>query len=526
MAVAPNPVGADGTRVTPSLERARELAAAHNLIPLHVSFIEDCETPVSAFLKLRALAPGEPAFLLESADQGQRVGRWSFIGFRPSSVLRWSLCDGGDPYALAAETVARFSQAPLEDASERIPFMGGAVGVFGYDLVRIVEPLGDPPGLRAGGGAPGGQDDGAAAHALDELPDMALMLSDVLVVFDHLKHTVTIIANANLLAASSVEGEPDLERAYEQALRTIGEVRGALAGPVPRSEPPAEVGTRPTPTFQSNMSRERFEAMVSRIIEYIRAGDAFQVVPSQRWSAPVPVQAFSIYRGLRAVNPSPYMYFLDFGDFQVAGTSPEPLLTVGGRRVSTKPIAGTRPRGANPEEDRRIEAELIADEKERAEHVMLVDLGRNDLGRVCEYGSVHVDELMEIESYSHVMHIVSTVSGTLRADVGAMDALRSVLPVGTLSGAPKVRAMEIIDELEPVKRGGYGGAVGYLSYGGDLDTAIHIRTVVVKDGVAHVQAGGGTVADARPDYEYEESVAKTRAVLRAVELACAQPDWA
>jgi anthranilate synthase component 1 len=280
------------------------------------------------------------------------------------------------------------------------------------------------------------------------------------------------------------------------------------------------------PAFESNMPRERFEGMVSRIIEYIHAGDAFQVVPSQRWSAPVPVEAFSIYRGLRAVNPSPYMYFLDFGDFQVAGTSPEPLLTVSGRQVSTKPIAGTRPRGANPEEDRRIEAELLADEKERAEHVMLVDLGRNDLGRVCEYGSVRVEELMEIESYSHVMHIVSTVSGTLRADVGAMDALRSVLPPGTLSGAPKVRAMEIIDELEPVKRGGYGGAVGYLSYGGDLDTAIHIRTVVVKDGVAHVQAGGGTVADARPDYEYEESVAKTRAVLRAVELACAQPDWA
>jgi len=237
------------------------------------------------------------------------------------------------------------------------------------------------------------------------------------------------------------------------------------------------------------------------------------------------VQAFSIYRGLRAVNPSPYMYFLDFADFQVAGTSPEPLLTVSGRHVSTKPIAGTRHRGATPEEDRRIAGELLADEKERAEHVMLVDLGRNDLGRVCEYGSVVVDELMEIESYSHVMHIVSSVSGVLRPDVGALDALRSVLPAGTLSGAPKVRAMQIIDELEPVKRGGYGGAVGYLSYAGDLDTAIHIRTVVVKDGVAHVQAGGGTVADAKPAYEYEESVAKTTAAMRAIELACEQPEW-
>ena len=239
----------------------------------------------------------------------------------------------------------------------------------------------------------------------------------------------------------------------------------------------------------------------------------------------MPVEAFSVYRGLRAINPSPYMYYLDFADFQIAGASPEPLLTVHGRRVSTKPIAGTRPRGSTPEEDRAIAAELLADEKERAEHVMLVDLGRNDLGRVCEFGTVVVDELMEIESYSHVMHIVSSVSGTLHEGVGAFDALRSVLPAGTLSGAPKVRAMQIIDELEPVKRGGYGGAVGYVSYGGDLDTAIHIRTVVVKDGIAHVQAGGGTVADAKPELEYRESEAKARGVLQAIELAAAQPEW-
>jgi anthranilate synthase component 1 len=483
--VAGKPVAREPLTVTPSLEQARELAGTHNLIPLRYSFIEDCETPVSAFLKLRALAPSEPAFLLESADQGQRVGRWSFIGVRPRDVLRWSLADGGDPYALAGERIARFDQAPMHDAP---PFTGGAVGFFGYDLVRAVEPLGEP------GPDPLG------------LPDMALMLSDVLVVFDHLKHTVTIIANADL------EAEPELERAHAAAASTIAEIRAVL-------------GVRPAPEFVSNMSREGFEAMVARIIEYIYAGDAFQVVPSQRWSAPVPVEAFSVYRGLRAVNPSPYMYFLDFGDFQVAGASPEPLLTVSGRHVATKPIAGTRPRGVSPEEDRRIAAELLADEKELAEHVMLVDLGRNDLGRVCEYGSVHVDELMEIELYSHVMHIVSSVSGTLRDGVGAMDALRSVLPAGTLSGAPKVRAMQIIDELEPVKRGGYGGAIGYLSYAGDLDTAIHIRTVVVKDGVAHVQAGGGTVADAKPAYEYEESLAKAQAAMRAVALACSQPDW-
>jgi anthranilate synthase component 1 len=488
-------------------------STCHNLIPVCESFIADCETPVSAFLKLRALAPGEPAFLLESADQGQRVGRWSFIGFRPRSVLRWSLTDGGDPYALAAEHVARYRQAPMPDAP---PFTGGAVGFFGYDLVRTVEPLGEP------GPDPLG------------LPDMALMLSDALVVFDHLKHTITILANADL------GEEPNVERARAHATAVVGEIRHALAGPVPLAGE-HELGGRPEaapalartmPEFKSNMTGERFEAMVGRIIEYVYAGDAFQVVPSQRWSAPSPVQAFSIYRGLRAVNPSPYMYFLDFGDFQVAGASPEPLLTVssagqpdGRARVSTRPIAGTRPRGANVAEDERIARELLEDEKERAEHVMLVDLGRNDLGRVCEPGTVEVETFMSVETYSHVMHIVSSVTGLLQDGVTAMDALRSVLPAGTLSGAPKVRAMQIIDELEPIKRGGYGGAIGYLSYAGDMDTCIHIRTVVIRDGVAHIQAGGGTVADAKPAYELAESQAKARAVLQAIELAVAQPDW-
>jgi anthranilate synthase component 1 len=486
--------------LAPSLADARGLAEEYNLIPLRHSFIDDCETPVSAFLKLRALAPSEPAFLLESAEQGQRFGRFSFIGFRPRDVLRWSLAEGGDPYALAADHVAGFRQAPLDDAAGETPFTGGAVGFFGYDLVRTVEPLAEP------GPDPLG------------LPDMALMISDTLVVFDHLKHTVTILANADLRRA-----EGDVEQAYAAAAQTIGEVRVALAGPVPLGKSPAQ--PREMPEFQSNMEREQFEAMVARIIEYIYAGDAFQVVPSQRFSAAVPVESFSIYRGLRTVNPSPYMYFLDFGDFQVAGASPEPLLTVSGRRVSTRPIAGTRSRGADAEQDRRIAQELLEDPKERAEHVMLVDLGRNDLGRVCEAGSVEVETFMAVETYSHVMHIVSSVAGELRADVSAMDALRSVLPAGTLSGAPKVRAMQIIDELEPVKRGGYGGAIGYLSYGGDLDTCIHIRTVVVKDGVAHIQAGGGTVADAKPAYEYEESRAKARAVLQAVELAIAQPEW-
>jgi anthranilate synthase component 1 len=464
------------------------VAADYNVIPVTETFIADTETPVSAFLKLRGAGP---AFLLESAEQGQRVGRYSFIGVEPRKVVRWSLADGGDPYALAAAEVSRHRQAPLADGP---PFTGGAVGFFGYDCVRAVEPLGEPNPDVLG------------------LPDMALMLSDVLVAFDHLKHTVTILANA-------YRDEPDGEA---RARDRIAEVRERLTGPLERPQPHPE---RPEPQFEPNMPRAAFEAIVARIVEYVHAGDAFQVVPSQRWSAPSPVQPFSIYRGLRAVNPSPYMYFLDFEDFQIVGASPEPLVTVAGRSASTRPIAGTRPRGGDVAEDTAIAAELLADEKERAEHVMLVDLGRNDLGRVCEYGTVEVETFMAVETYSHVIHIVSSVRGELRPEVTAIDALRSVLPAGTLSGAPKVRAMQIIDELEPVKRGAYGGAVGWLSYAGDLDTCICIRTVVIKDGVAHVQAGGGTVADAKPDYEYEESRAKARGVVRAIELAAGQREW-
>ncbi len=477
-------------RVSPTLPEARELAKQHNLIPVSQTFIEDTETPVSAFLKLRG---DGPSFLLESADHG-RVGRYSFIGFRPRNTLRWSLADGGDPYAIAAAELRKFVPAPNVD----LPFAGGAVGLFAYDLVRTLEPLGPPNPDPLG------------------LPDLALMFTDPVVVFDHLRHTITVLANAY--------ADHDLDSSYQRAIDTIASVRRRLKQAVP-SAAPHKPATHPAPEFRSGMAPGEFEAAVARIIEYIRAGDAYQVVPSQRWSAPVPVEAFSIYRGLRAVNPSPYMYFLDFGDFEIAGASPEPLITVAGDRVSTRPIAGTRPRGPTAEEDLRLAQELLEDPKERAEHVMLVDLGRNDLGRVCAYGTVKVDEFMAVESYSHVMHIVSNVSGTLRADLGALDALKAVLPAGTLSGAPKVRAMQIIDELEPVKRGGYGGAIGWVSYAGDLDTCIHIRTVVVKDGVAHVQAGGGTVADAKPELEQRESEAKARAVLAAIELAIAQPDW-
>ena len=492
-------------RIEPGLEEARTLAEQGNVVPVRATLVDDCETPVSAFLKLRAGEPdGAPCFLLESAEQGQ-VGRFSFVGIRPRSVLRWSDgvlsgtgegdLDAPDPYGAVADLMSRFTPAPVEGLP---PFAGGAVGFFGYDLVRTVEPLGEPNPDPLG------------------LPDMALMVTDVLLAFDHLRHELTI------LACAFADEDGGIDAAYERASAAIAEVRSRLRGAVPL---PDARSTPEPPAFVSNMEREEFEAAVERIVRYVHAGDAFQVVPSQRFSATSPVEAFSIYRGLRAVNPSPYMYFLEFGDFQIAGASPEPLVKVSGRRVETRPIAGTYPRGANEEEDRRLAERLVNDPKERAEHVMLVDLGRNDLGRVCEYGTVSVDELMVVETYSHVLHIVSQVSGRLREEVGAMDVLRSALPAGTLSGAPKVRAMQIIDELEPVKRGSYGGAIGYLSWNGDLDTAIHIRTVVARDGQVHVQAGGGTVADAKPAYEYNESVNKAKAVFRAVELACEQPDW-
>jgi len=499
-------------RLEPELARARELAREANVIPIAHRFVDDVETPVSAFLKLRA-AFGGPSFLLESAEQGGRLGRYSFLGFRPRIELRWSagtlteLGDRGpadsevdDPYAAVA---ARLGEYRVAEAERLPPFAGGAVGYFGYDLVRTVERLGPPNPDPLG------------------IPDLALMVCELMVAFDHLKHEVTMLAYAR------VDRPDEVEAAYERSTRLIEEARAALRAPTPHSPTPATepAGAEQPAGFVPNMSREEFEANVARIIEYIRAGDAYQVVPSQRFTGRAPVEAFSIYRGLRTVNPSPYMYFLEFGDFQIAGASPEPLVKVSGRRVEARPIAGTYPRGRSEEEDRRRAEELLADPKERAEHVMLVDLARNDLGRVSEYGSVAVDELMVVETYSHVLHIVSQVSGTLREGLNAMDVLRASLPAGTLSGAPKVRAMEIIDELEPHKRCSYGGAIGYLSFTGDLDTAIHIRTAVIKDGQVHIQAGGGTVADAQPAREYEESLSKAEAMFQAIETAVAQPDW-
>jgi anthranilate synthase component 1 len=479
------------------------------VVPVVHSYVEDSETPVSAFLKLR----GEgPAFLLESAEQGGRLGRYSFLGFSPHLLIRWA--DGEllewegeassyprgeptrrtpapDPYGAVAALIGGLELEGGED----LPFPGAAVGLFGYDLVRTVEPLGEPNPDPLG------------------LPDLALMVPELIVAFDHHRHRVSIIG-----LAFDGDDSPD-----GRAAGLIEETRERLRREIPRpAAPPEPVAA---PEWESNLTQAEFESNVSRIVDYIRAGDAYQVVPSQRFSAPCPIEAFSIYRGLRAVNPSPYMYFIDFGDFEIAGASPEPLVKVADGRVETRPIAGTYPRGESEEEDRANAERLLADPKERAEHVMLVDLGRNDIGRVSEYGTVSVDELMTVETYSHVLHIVSRVSGQLREGLGALDVLRSALPAGTLSGAPKVRAMQIIDELEPHKRCSYGGAIGYLDLRGDLDVAIHIRTVVVKDGVAHVQAGGGTVADAKPDYEYRESLQKAKAVFRAIEVAIEQPEW-
>ena len=487
------PVAAETERLelSPTLDEVRELARDYNLVPLRHTFIADTETPVSAYLKLRG---DGPSFLLESAEQGQRFGRWSFLGFHPRAVLRRDRGEGGDPYAAVADQLARYRLAPLDGLP---PFAGGAVGVFGYDLVRAAEPsVGEPNPDDVG------------------VPDLAVMVSDVLLAFDHLRHEVTVLANVFV--------EDDLERAYAEAASAIAAVLERLAGPAPR----ARAGRREPPMFTSNIGADGYAEAVERAKEYIRAGDVYQVVPSQRWSADLPVDAFSIYRGLRTINPSPYMYFLDFEDFEIAGASPESLVKVTGRHVEQRPIAGTRPRTPTVEEDLEQARDLLSDEKERAEHVMLVDLGRNDLGRVCEYGSVSVDELMVVETYSHVMHIVSSVSGTLRDGVSAMDALRASLPAGTLSGAPKIRAMQIVDELEPAKRGPYGGAVGYLSYSGDLDTCIYIRSALAKDGRVHVQAGGGIVADSDPAYEVRETEAKAGAVFSALELACKQADWA
>jgi anthranilate synthase component 1 len=515
---------------TPSLEEARELSARFNVVPVTHTFLDDTETPVSAFLKLRQ---GAGCFLLESAEQGLRLGRYSFLGIKAWESVRlvgttvtvrrggidheYDLAaNGGDPFAFMAEHLKRYQGPALEGLP---PFVGGAVGYFGYDCVRHVEHLPDAPPDDLG------------------LPDMAFLMTDVIVVFDHLRHTITLLTNI------FSDEEPDLDAAYTAAVRRLVEVKARLRGPIPppkwsldrasqRGSAGGDAGDGraagsgdAAPMVSSGFERGRFLAAVERIREYIYAGDAFQIVLSQRFERPVEVSGFSIYRGLRAVNPSPYMYYMAFRDFEVIGSSPEPLVTVTGQRAETRPIAGTRPRGATPAEDAALAEEMLTDEKERAEHLMLVDLGRNDLGRVCRAGTVKTLEFMEVERYSHVMHMVSSVVGELEDGVGATDALRAVFPAGTVSGAPKVRAMEIIDELEPTRRGPYAGAIGYLSYSGDLDSCIYIRTILARNGRAYVQAGAGIVADSDPEREFIETENKARAMFRAIELATAQEEW-
>lgn len=504
---------AAGMVTAPSLVEARRLSERYNVIPVAHTFLDDTETPVSAFLKLRRSAG---CFLLESAEQGQHFGRYSFLGVSARESLRLYgdtvtvrrggvdtryhlAAHGDDPFQFLAGHVGRYRVPAFP---ENPPFVGGAVGFFGYDLVRHVERLPPPPPDDLG------------------LPDMAFLVTDVIVVFDHLEHTITLLTNI------FVEEEPDLETAYTMALHRLEEAKSRLRGPVPAPGRRAlrRAAGRPTP-ITSNFERERFLAAVERARALIHAGDVFQVVLSQRFSRPVDVSGFSIYRGLRAVNPSPYMYYIAFRDFEIVGSSPEPLVKVAGGWVETRPIAGTRPRGETPEQDAANAAQLLADEKERAEHVMLVDLGRNDLGRVCRPGTVRLAEFMAVERYSHVMHMVSAVVGELAEGVNAAGVMRAAFPAGTVSGAPKVRAMEIIDELEPTRRGPYAGAIGYLSYSGELYSCIHIRTIVVRDGTAYVQAGAGIVADSEPEREFEETVNKARALFKAIDLAAAQEGW-
>jgi anthranilate synthase component 1 len=485
------------------------LAAQGNLVPVWCEVLADVETPVSAFLKLRKDAPNTDAWLLESVEGGENQARYSFLGTSSRASLRtrgrrvsleengrtreWELEEGRDPLHLVQELMERFRFVSVPGLPD---FCGGAVGYLGWELVRFFEKLPNAP------------------HDDRDLDDVRMLLTDTLLIFDSVRHTIKVLCNA------FVEDEASSERAYGEAKEKITRVLEALSQPLSPT-PTRPIGAEvPEDEPLSNFpSREAFESVVSRTIEYIHSGDCVQVVPSQRFSVPLKAEPFEVYRALRHVSPAPYMFFLSLGDVQLIGASPEILVTEKKGLVRTRPLAGTRPRGRTPEEDEALEAELLADPKEIAEHVMLVDLGRNDLGRVSEYGSVKVNDLMVIERYSHVMHIASDVTGQLRADKTGFDVLRATFPAGTLSGAPKVRAMQIIDEMEPTRRGPYGGAIGYFSFNGNLDTCITLRTIVVKDGVAYVQAGGGVVADSVPANEYDETRNKARAALRAIALA-------
>ena len=503
--------GTADMNLTPSVGEARDLARSYDVVPLYAEFIGDLETPISAVLRF---ADEDTVFLLESAEAAERFGRYSFLGFDPKRTLSYRNgvytvvdSDGvrevpaADPFRGLAEIVGQKSVAPLPNLPA---FVGGAVGFFSYDAVRYLERLPHAPPDDLG------------------VPEALFAVTDTLVVFDHLRHKVLVVSLVDAAGLRDVEGE-GFTAAYRRAADDIRRVSERLSAPLTRRSPgfgggPLEVS--------SNFTKEGYEESVERAKEYIRAGDAFQVVPSQRFSADVgELDPLLLYRGLRTVNPSPYMTYLKMGDLALVGASPEPLVRVEGRRVMTRPVAGTRPRGGTVEEDAALAEELLADEKERAEHVMLVDLGRNDLGRVSEVGSVELAGFMEVERYSHVMHIVSTVEANLRGGLTALDALAAAFPAGTVSGAPKVRAMEIIDELEPTRRGPYAGATGYYGIDGRLDTCITLRTALLKDGMVYFQAGGGVVADSVPSSEYEETRNKARAIQQALEVARSRGMW-
>ncbi|MEK6646068.1 MAG: anthranilate synthase component I [Candidatus Firestonebacteria bacterium] len=483
----------------PTYEEFKNKAKLGNLIPVYREMLADTETPVSAFLKLNN---DDNAFLLESVEGGERVGRFSFLGTSPSVLLKTKdrdavLYSAGkckklafekDPLELLSDIMKKYKPVLIEGLP---PFVGGAVGYINYDTVRFFENLPDknPDDLN--------------------LPDLIFGVTDTILIFDHLKHTIKIVSNAYV--------DNNSAKAYKTAIKKIENIVQKLNKQVIRKT----LNKKKFHNFKmkSNFKKKDFEGIVSCAKEYIKAGDIIQMVPSQRWQVKIEADPFDIYRALRIVNPSPYMFYLKFGDIKLIGSSPEILVKVEDKTVISRPIAGTRPRGINEKQDKKLEKELLADPKEKAEHIMLVDLARNDLGRVCKYGTVVVDEFMSVERYSHVMHISSNVQGVLKKGKNQFDVLRACFPAGTVSGAPKIRAMEIIDELEPTKRGPYAGAIGYFSFSGNLDTCITIRTIVVSGKIAYVQAGAGIVADSVPSKEYEETLNKAKGLIRAIEMA-------
>ncbi|MEE8346488.1 MAG: anthranilate synthase component I [Dehalococcoidia bacterium] len=479
----------------PDLETVRALAGKRdaNLAPVYRDVAADLETPVSAYLKV---ARGDHSFLLESVEGGERLARYSFIGTEPYRVLRCGPyadpSEGSDPLLEIERELSRFKLAQIENDLPR--FTGGAVGFLAYEAARHFEPRVPVPRADPQG-----------------FPEALFMFTDTILVFDHLKHTIKVVSHCRL--------DGDVEASYRQACWRIDELVERLARPLPAMPYPIEAAPARRQTVTSNTEKEDFLRKVERCREYIIAGDIYQVQVSQRFQRPTHAHPFSIYRALRTVNPTPYMYYLTMGDAYIIGTSIEMLVRVEDGLVETHPIAGTRRRGRDAADERRMEEELTSDEKERAEHIMLVDLARNDVGRIAQPGSVAVTELLAVEKYSHVMHLVSHVVGRLKPELTSYDALRACFPAGTVTGAPKIRAMEIIAELESDRRGPYAGAVGYFDLSGNLDTAITIRTVVMKDGVANAQAAGGIVYDSVPELEYMESQNKARGPLSAIDQA-------